>query len=711
MQQNTRKQLSAFLTTTMFTCMASVSIVYAAELANDSFEEILVTAERRESSLQETPISITALTEKSLNQYGVQDIFDLQLMTPGLIVSQTFQGNIYIRGIGTDLQGVGADASVALHLDGIYVTRPNAAVQDFYDVERIEVLRGPQGTLYGRNATGGVINVISKQPINEFSASGDILYGNYNKLRFRGAISGPLIKDKLLARFAFMSSNRDGYVDNLATGTDLLDEDVMSARGMLKFIGSDNFDALLTIDGTRNRSRSLALAVIDPQNNLGVLFGGNSNAPGDYFNIYNDMEAPMKRDQYGVSLKMNWRLEGVTVTSISAYRRSSTRRALDSEATDFPFVGEEGSWEKSKAFTQEIQLSSNNESPLQWVLGAFYLHEKAKADFLVLFPFIGADITIPAENTVNALAGFGQATYAVTDALRITAGLRYSYEKKDESNANTFNDVVTVTGGGKDSWKAWTPKFVVDYKMAEDVMAYLSATRGFKSGGFNSVGFQPSFDPEYIWSYEAGLKTAFLDNKVQANLSGFYYDYSDLQVTVIDGVSTAVDNAAKARVYGAELEMVLRPVKGLTIEGSLALLDAKFKELTTEDPVLPGVLQDFSGNRLPRSPKTTASLAVQYTWPVANYGSLSARGEYQYNGQMYFSQYNAPYEQQDEFSVVNAKLTFTSEDERWNISVFGKNLSDKTYLVSAFRLAIIGGGSVGTVAPPRTYGVSFGFNF
>lgn len=683
----------------------------AAEVVGESASqigEIVVTAERRETRLQQTPISVAAMTGEALEKRSVQDVFDLQQMVPGLVMSHVFQALPYIRGIGTDLQGIGTDSSVAMHVDGIYITRPNAVVQDFYDVERIEVLRGPQGTLYGRNATGGVINVISKQPTRQLSAAADLLYGNYNKVRFRAAVSGPLVEDKLLARVAVLTSNRDGFVRNLALGTRLLDEDVMSARGILKFLG-EGFDAVLTVDGTRNRSKGIVDVVIDPQNNIGALSGGRFNKPGDFFTVYSDIEGPLKRDQYGVSLKVNVDLGNAELTSTSAYRATSTRRSLDSDGTDFPVVGERGSPEKSKAFTQEIQLTSVGDGPLTWVVGAFYLHEDAKATVRVDFPLIGGFLTIPATNKVNALAGFGQATYAVNEKLHVTAGLRYSYERKVEANSTTFNGIVTAVAGGKKSWNALTPKFVIDYRFTDDVMAYGSVTRGFKSGGFNSTGVEPAFDPEYIWSYEAGIKGSYFDRRLRANISAFYYDYTDLQVNVINGISTAVTNAASARVYGGELELAASPVRGLDIEAGLALLSAKFRELMTEDPTVPGVLQNLAGNRLARAPRSTVNLAAQYSWDLAQQGNLAVRGEYQHSGGVYFSQYNAPFERQKSYGIYNAKISWTSMDDRWTISVFGKNLGNKNYLLNAVRLALIGGGTVGQPAAPRTYGINVGF--
>ncbi|RIK92375.1 MAG: hypothetical protein DCC73_13345 [Proteobacteria bacterium] len=699
-------------------------------LAADSLalEEIIVTAERREASLQNVPISIAAFTGQQLQKSGLQTTMDLQTRTPGLVFStNTALGQPYIRGIGTDIINVGTDPSIAVHIDGHYQTRSTAAVQDFFDVERVEVVKGPQGTLYGRNASGGAINIITNSPSNELEAAGDISYGNYGRISVHGMVNVPILDDKVALRVAGFRTNRDGFSYDVLRNTDVDDDDVWAVRGKLRMELTETVTLTLGADHSEVRGARNGAPTVDPDSPAPArdLFGAAVNTDPRVVQYNNDFYTHI--DHTNLSAHLEWDLGSVLLKSITGYTDAKNRIELDIDATEIDFTWSNEN-EDINAFTQELQLSSKSDGNLEWIFGAFYLHEKAKQRFHVFISPLAADLDYPVANRVDAYALFGQASYRVTESLRLTAGLRYSYEKKKGDFlyivTDPFGLLTGVAGGGvfvsqsapEESWKAWTPKFGIDYFVNDDVMLYVSATRGFKSGGFNLLGSGEQFDPEYIWSYEGGLKSMLFDKRLKLNLAAFYYDYTNLQVNRFNpatgGATTSVTNAASAEVKGIEAEALALISEGLELDMSVALLDAEYKTYFTANPDAPDpfIDQDLSGNTLPRSPKFSFGAGLQYTHDLANYGRLTLRGEARYQSHIWFDQFNSENVEEDNYTLLNAFLTFESQDERWRAQIYGRNLTDKLYRQNVIRATSI----IGTLdiwSAPRTYGLEVGFRY
>jgi iron complex outermembrane recepter protein len=730
----------------------------------DRLEEIIVTAEKREASIQDTPISITAFDGDQLRSQGLTGTTALADYTPGLTVQKEVIGKVVIRGIGAENFTVGSDPGVAIHRDGIYLARASVATFDLFDVQRVEVLRGPQGTLYGRNAVGGVINIISAAPEEELGGYLNLTGGNYSRYRLEGAVTGSLT-DNITGRVSGLYAQRDGFTDNLfgaGAPDDLDDQDLMAFRGQVKFdLGND---ASLTVIGEVYRDDSLppAFKYFEGAPWFDSSPGGDLDLP-DLREVSQGLETDVpdtnrsapsrgKNDQDGVTVKYTQPIGDLTFTSLTGYKQIDFNWINDGDGFDQFFVVYFQD-DSSSQLTQEFQLSNaGTDSRLQWLAGAYYLNEDAES-FLGI-PFVigsGADfITWDGEAETNAYALFGQATWSFTDQLRATFGLRYNYEEKEgRLIQNIFGGVTEQTPGGStppaptgpgalnDSWSKVTPRLVVEYDFREDVTGYASITQGFRSGGFNLLAAQRPFDQEEVWSYELGLKAEWLDGRLRTNVGGFYYDYTDLQVGKVVNLSARVENAAKATIFGGEAEVQALLPAGFQFNTSLAYLDTEYKDFITEDPgdpqfaagdfagtstcsrplnddILEAPQYDLTGCELPRSPRLQALLSLLWEGQFLFGGTTSARVDYAWRDDQFFTQFNRNNIAQDAYGVLNARLGWTSGDRRYGVVLYGDNITEEDYFVTVLESGVPPRGSVvpqAVVAPPRTYGVQLNFNF
>lgn len=672
----------------------------------DTIETIVVTAEKRATDAQTTPIAMQIFTGQQLTAQGINSTSDLQFHTPDLMISSnTLQGEVYIRGIGTDIASIGADPSVAVLLDGVYLPRLSTSLQDLYDVARVEVLKGPQGTLYGRNATGGVINIVSELPTDAFEVKADALYGNYNQQRYRFSISGTLA-DNLTGRFTFVSHSDDGFVKNLYTGGRINRLDDMAGRGMLRWQPSSKLDITLSADLSNDSGNpSTSVRVLSNDAPQVVFFGGL--VASNPFNTYENFPELTLDQQGGVTGKIVWDEGDFLFTSISAYRFSRFHVLFDSDGTNIDWVNLQAH-QNSKTASQEFQFASKPGSPLDWIFGLYYFNENANSNYFVAAPIVGETLQPLATNTTNAYAAYAEATYHVTDKFLLTAGARYSDETKDATLVEYISGASAGSFDGGKTWTAFTPKFVAQYFPTDQVMLFASATRGFKSGGFSSTAIQnpPGFSPEYVWSYEAGLKSTFLDQRLRLNASAFYYDYNNLQVNVYNALTiTTIENAAKATIKGLELEADAVPVDGLTLSANSAFLDPTYDNYETVNPDFPGSSPvNLKGNTMVRAPRMTYTLSGEYTHPLADVGDLTGRLEYSYRSRTYFTPFDAPGVSQAGFGLWNARLTYAPANSIWSVAAFINNISNQVYYQEEARTAGLVG-TIGWVGDPRTFGV------
>lgn len=692
-------------------------------------EEVVVTAQRRSENIQTVPIAISALSGAMLTERGLTNLQDISSTVPSVNIQNRRAGGVVtIRGIGFEVATAGADPAVAVHTDGVYVARPAASLSNFYDVERLEIARGPQGTLYGRNATGGAVNIITRKPTQEFEGYVDASFGKYEAVTLEGALSGRLGSDRVSGRLSFKRDSHDGYGESVTTGREINDWNSWAVRAQLLVQATENLSILFSGDYFRQDDNAFTpthfgtaapCVTTPPGRRCGTAYGGIGLI--DDQDVSYDFDTINQRDFRGVGMTVEWDAGPVTIRSITGFRKSSYHWETDGDGTTFD-IGFVGRQEAAEQISEELQVIGETDK-LKWLVGAYYFDEDNNA--------LGyADIPVPDFRTLiirqfgvletEAWAVFGQATYSLSDRWALTIGGRYSSEDKAivaESSQQLPGVIPPPRPTREASWSKFTPKATLDYTFAEGKLLYVSAQQGFKSGGFAAGALTPPFNPEEVWSYELGLKATWLDGKLRTNLAAFHYEYKDLQVGFVQNVPggaviTVVTNAAKAKNDGFEAEIIARPTDALTLELNASFQDARFDEYLTVDPNRPalGVL-DLSGNTLAQAPDFTGFLAVQYDIPVGT-GRWSLRGEYSYTGEVYFDAYNRDgLMSQDAYGLVNAYLTYDSGGP-WRVSAFARNLGDEEYRTgSAIAGAIWGSNVLSISGTPRTYGVRATYSF
>jgi iron complex outermembrane recepter protein len=698
-------------------------------------EDVVVTATRNRESLSKIAASVTAIGADQLGPGGATEIQSLAQKVPNLSVGDQFGVNrAFIRGIGLTSIDLGADGAVAFLQDGAAIARPAAQLSGFYDIERVEVLRGPQGTLYGRGATAGAINLITKRPTAEFGGYGRATYGNYNAVTLEGAVSGPLVADKLMVRVAGKYDRRDGYGVNQITGNDIDNRDAWALRGSLLYTPTDRFEIYITAEHFEEDDNNYAFhyfgPTVAPENQLGAILGGDTiitraqrlGISVNLRDIVSDQEPLNKRDGTAVTGIMTWSPGDWELKSITAWRDFTRFNRTDLDASDVWMFGQNNYDEESTTFQQELIGTWSNDR-FDLLLGATYFNEKLYGSVRVPLVNLGILFGLPANTFdnqnywqqgnvyIDAYGAFVQGTYAVTDKLKLTAGIRYSYEER--KGVGTFDFLGTVSTDKQKGWGAWTPTVAAKYQVNDNTMLYASITRGFKSGVINVGSQNDVIDPEYVWGYEAGIKTIALDGTLSASLAGFYMDYSDLQVGFVgaDSVVTTV-NAASARNYGAELELRARPAEGLTFEIFGTWLDARYTEFVSGDYRQGFAPVDLSGNKLSNAPEFTIRVAGDYDIPVGDSGVVNLRADINFQDEVFFTEFNNRDAYQPATVTINAGVRFSSADNRWSIDLWGRNLTDEFIITNNIITApLFNSVRVGSLAPPRTFGATVGFNF
>ncbi len=696
--------------------LAAAGSARAADAPDATLEELIVTAQKREQNVLKVPLAITSLSEGFLRERRIQDVVDLQNFVPGLNVGRA--GNlakITVRGVSNEFINIGGDAGVAFHLDGIFIGRAEAQLVGLYDVSRVEVLRGPQGTLYGRNATGGSINVVYNRPTDtpEGYVSGS--YGSYNEYDVEAVASGPL-GDRVAGRISLRRQYSDGYTDNVLPGKKALDDkDNFAARGQLRFQVSDDVQLLVGADYYRDWSRGGASKFIGgpdgaktpvelpPFNGRPVGFSGRD--------IIANLDQKLYAEYWGLKAELTWAFPAFDLKSISSYRdqRYGVLRAeLDGTALDWSDSNVANDiWQAS----QELQLVSSSEGPLSWILGAYYYTENGdQARFIPIFK--PSPLALRAGGRVNtdAYALYGHLDYELASRLTLALGARYSLDERRSSDFLKITGTpVNGTSAGQKDWDALTWDATLSYEPMDDAMAYLRVAKGFKSGGFNTGSTQTQpFNPEHILSWEAGYKAAFFERRLRLSAVAFLNDYDDLQVTQVQGFSVLLTNAARAKIKGAELEVSGNVTDALRVNLAVGYLDAEFRDYVNVDQARPqkGV-QNLAGNRLPNSPEWKVTLGADYTHRLASGGEVRLSGNYYHQERVYFDAFNERQQSQGAVARVDAELSYESPDKAWRIALFGRNLTDEL-VRTAGRVGsnVVGSPNFVLFDPPRTYGVS-----
>lgn len=737
---------------------------------SDRLEDIVVTARRTEERLQDTPISVTAVTSAAIEQRGLTNVSQVAAFAPNVQFSPTANisgsssaASIFIRGVGQTDFTLTTEPGVGLYLDGVYIARSVGGVLDLVDIERIEVLRGPQGTLFGKNTIGGAINIVTQPPADEFGGRIEGTYGRFNRIDGKASIDVPL-SDKVLTKFSIATLNRDGYARRLLAGDRLGGINTLTGRFRMLIKATDTFTIDLSLEGTRNRNDSAATTMLGVGDGTGPTFFTNEGTPipasgfiaglnaalaargvplnQRYFdenwktgNPYttNGTGPNFSNDNiWGASGTLTWELsDTTTLKSISAYRDLDSHFGRDADNSPLTVVNTEDFY-KQWQFSQEVQLTGKSfDDRLNWIVGAYYLKEKGNNVNRVIIndAIAGGDSTgtfvIHSGGLVDndSIAGFGQGTFHFTPAFSITAGLRYSDERKRFTPVQFIENAPGAPPILPQVEKAvtfhkWNPKVSAEYKWTPNVLTYASFSTGFKSGGFVQRVFPPrvpppgtdprdiipSFDPETVNVYEVGLKSTLFDNRVRFNAAAFHTDYKNIQITVLDNIAPGIRNAGRGKIDGAELELEAVPTEGLNLSFGLGYTDARYTQL---QPLAEVTKQD----RFPNTSKWTLNGSASYEIPIGSAVQLTLRGDWNYRSSYCLDAVNSPLICNRGVSLFGAGAILDFKGTGFSLQVNGRNLTNRHYLTGG-NVDLGGlGYAEGTYAPPREWSVTARYKF
>jgi len=866
--------------------------------ASAQLEEVIVTAQKRAESAQDVPIAITAFDAEALTAKQIVGFADMRFSAPNVSYTKAnFAGNNFqIRGVGTNLVAASADNGVGVHVNEVPLISPRLFETEYFDVEQVAVLRGPQGTLYGRNSTGGAVNMITRNAHTD-GLEGNLegQYGDYDHIKANGHINIPL-GDTFAVRFAGLYLDREGYTENKFNGNDVDGRDQYALRGSLHWEPGDNtsIDLMASyFDESSTRSRSQkTMCQNDPSGLLGCLpdsldfdtpnpssqlsnilsstallgplgifeFGSNerSPTPRDFREVYSDRDPDYEADETLVTLHIKHELDNYTLALVGGYQDTSVHSQQDYQwnvgaPTELPEafpllfpqtynalyteglpisapsknstgsigghidafnVGQESyddSRQNSEQYSIEARIQSNYDGPFNFLLGGFYMDVDldnqywvfaSGFDYFAVVSTPGGDGTgrvAPAFNNstddygIESKAIFGEVYYEFTDTLKLTLGARYTIDQKDikdrqfllnrDSNTDiifqTLNEDAPIPVPQRvddEEWKEWTGRAVLDWALTDNSLAYISYSRGYKGGGFNPPfdplefpGTAAEFEPEFVDSYEIGIKNTLFDNTLQANFTAFFYDYQDMQISKIVN-RTSFNENTDAEIYGLESELIWAPNEHWMLNANIAYLHTEAQDFTgvdTRDPtagasdvtlvkdlsnasncvihhngaptppvpqfgkcytdvngtgyedLLPapytvdaGIPVDMDGNQLQNAPEWSVSLGAQYTFMLPQDYQLTTRVDYYWQDEMYALLFNREVDKIDDWDIWNAQATFNTPDDTWYVRAFIKNIADDDHIVSHYLSDPSSGlfTNVFTIEP-RTYGMAIGYNF
>jgi len=716
-----------------YTALALGFSLFVSDIAlSQQLEEVLVTARKRQENLQKVPIAVSAFTARDIEEAGLVRLQDITSLVPNLTHLEPNSNkftNFTLRGISTG-GGLGNDPSIGVYVDEVYIGRDSAFNSDLLDIERVEVLKGPQGTLFGRNTTVGAMNITTRKPGREFAATAVVDVGNYDYLRYGGLVSGPL-SDTLSGKISAVWSERDGYLDNTFGGT-VNTVDYSSYRGQLLWSPTENLEFLLTGNYREDESDGnnfVTRTVGDPLNkNYKV------SIPDTGFEDVEDTS---------FSLHIRYEMQRMTLVSITATQELEESYVNDQDWTALDDLTTTDTRDM-ESWSQELRLESAGDGKLNWVLGAYFYHQEFDVftfphsgydtiyAFFGLNDFIGSGmppssvnpgfpdgIDIMATSTIetDSMAFFASANYEFNDQWSMTAGIRYSEDEKDldyEQGADALAGLAgffpfTLEDDQDD--EEWTPALSLNWQPTDDVLLYAKYSSGYKAGGFNnSVSTSASlvsFDAETMDAYELGLKSSWLDNRLRINAAIFRMEYKDKQESsFVAGAGFQQNNAGEATSEGVEVEVNWLPAEHWLVFGSLGYVDSTYDDYVLDDTT------DYSGNDLTRAPQWTFNVGVQADWNYSERLKGFGRLEYSYQDEFFTQARNHPFFAADSQNLVNARLGISSADGAWEATVWGRNLTDDDNINSI-------DGASSFVFPfyhysliaPRTYGLELKYNY
>lgn len=757
----------------LMTSMLSHSIVWAQDGAVDKtarLETVIITTQKTEENLQTTPLAVTAFSGEELEARGIADLKGITERTPGFTMGEFNPGQtqLYIRGIGSNEDGAGGDQSVVVFIDEAYIGRSAGQDLDLFDIERVEVLRGPQGTLFGRNVVGGVVNVVTRKPHDTPEAVIEGEAGTYGLLNIRGRANVPLA-DNVFGKISFSSRQRDGYVKNriyeiepaltgLDAPTDIRIVDRFSSRAGLRFLPSESVDINLTA----------SYSTVDEQATSPHLIDGTPESPSLYVQQipnFDDSyrytavvdEGSFENETFGLIGNAAWDInDALTFTSITSYREVDAEHipgnivataadlelaALVAAVEGYGTTGSNYYADDSQTFTQELRLTYVADK-MNAVGGLYYLDEDAHRNECMSLSLVlsAAFQTNPANesgcadarNTTTSWAAFGQVTYDLTDKLSVILGGRYTFDEKH--NRQVGNASLALAGPSEDyntdvtvNWDAFTGKLGLDYAVTEDVFLYAVVSEGYKSGGFGpgltTTGAQAAtpFDPEYATMVEVGAKTEWFDNRLRMNVAYSDTDYEDLQILQLlvpidapDGTpgSLLTQNAATAKIKALEAEFSIALTESLLLSGNYAYLDTEYADFFVPGGYRPPVDGEFDttrvGNVLRNAPENAYSLALTYTHDLPGGAGMAFRVDHRHKDLVYQDPDNLDFAAVPEHDLTDMSVTWTSPSDKLAITGFATNLFDEEYIIHNYPVS---GSGFGLAGPPQMFGVRVNYSF
>lgn len=723
--------------------------IAAAHAIDSVIEEIVVTAEKREQSLQDVPLSVTALTGSDLDKSNIFNLIDLSGQAPGLTIasSEGFRRSLTIRGLGLEAaQNDIANPSVAFHVDGMYISSDISTNADLMDIERIEILRGPQGTVFGQNAIGGAINVVTKAPSTEATYGHvDLAAGSEGTVNVRGSVNIGNGGSHAL-RLSGSHRSHDGYSTNILLGQELDDEEAFTLRAQYLWQPSDTFSLIARAQRFDLESNGRAQKSI------------NDATPGPR-NLAHDFPDFFDFESTHLSLTAQWELPAFTIKSITGYQSDDADLARDNDRLPIPLDIVTTVIKELDTFTQEINIVSNHErfESVDWILGAFYLDFDHRSVFLEFGdfngdgmidttvntsdPFSNPDLGFQTDTTPNRQSWsiFAQGTYHWSDVFRTTAGLRYTDDEVTANVSNFFGAFGTTPLSQDDT--AVTGKLDFQWDASADNLLYFSYSRGFKPGGSNltfGTLVSPTYEEETVNAFEIGSKNRFLDNAVQLNVSTYFYDYEGLQFQATDPqrFSGGVDNISESEIFGLELELSAYLSDAFRVDFSYTYLDT---EITSDNLVLDNVAADaidqvsaaaglnlfgpeataaraaaigtVKGNSLPKAPENVFNLALTYDLELGG-GVLTSRVQFIHRDEFSYRLYNnVATDILPSYDLVNLHVQWVPSDANWTLALIASNVTDEDAVNARFTDAF---GVVSTgdeLVPPRIVMVRFGYDF
>lgn len=748
------KRISIVLAAAM-TCVSAPAIAQAQASPSPEAEskdtadtlQIVVTANKREERLQDVPIAISAIGASQLEDQRIVSVLDLNSVSPSLRITgadSAANPKVYIRGSGISDFNPSASSGVGIYVDGVYVGSPLAQLAGFYDLARVEVLRGPQGTLYGRNTTGGAINVITNRPSPVASGKLAVDYGSYNTVNVDGALTGP-IGDTLSYRLSGQYVRNDGYSRNRLDGSRIGDQDRYAVRGQLLFEPSSEFELLAQASYFSNRGDAVvlkhrALLPTDPQyagsngfclpahTNDGLCTDvlGYADTSTDPYSVETNLDEQDKVDVFSANMQATIGLPFADLVLITAYQDAWRDDRENTDASPLQMI--EARYNAvQREFSQEVRLQSSGASPLRWVAGAYYmrdyLRDSSSYDILrALRPLfvsptnpngVSIDDSValfswPYTQKTDSYAAFGQVDWDIVDKLTLTAGLRWSADQKsiDYTSQAENGDIMLLQLRDNRTFSDWSGRLGLNYAFSDSARVYATYNRGYKSGGFFG-GFATSpdelqpYDNETLDAYEAGFKGEFADSRLRAALSGFYYKYKNQQVFSLEernGVTVQVlTNAGKSHAYGGEFELSGRTLPGLDINLSAGWLETRIDEFET-------LGDDFSGNRLQHSPRWTLAGGFSYEALLSNGSAILLNANANWRSKVYFDNSMRERLAEGGKAMVDGQISWRTANESLELGVFAKNLFDTVSLAGISPLESFGM-DVLNYNPPRRLGV------